>query len=122
MKLPLQCVSLAGSLSLKSKGFTQKSYSCACIGYRPTKTEDTVSTLNFDEEKMCGHLLTCLAKSFPKEEKCSYNIPTPKLDCIVYVLCQSVMLRVWCVVMSVNHGIILSGVGITSACSSSACS
>ena len=27
-----------------------------------------------------------------------------------------------CVVMSVNHGIILSGVGITSACSSSAAS
>ena len=92
----LQCVSLAGSLSLKSKGFTQKSYSCACIGYRLKKTlfgigkivnlsgtvnyiDRNLLTLNFDEEKMCGHLLTCLAKSFPKKEKCSYNTPTPKL-------------------------------------------
>ena len=42
--------------------------------------------------------------SFPKEEKCSYFLI---LYC--YVLCQSVMIvRVWCVVISVNHGIILS--------------
>ena len=32
---------------------------------------------------------TCLAKSFPKEEKCSYNIPTPKLVIIKTVLYMS---------------------------------
>ena len=49
-----------------------------------------------------------------------YNIPTPKLVTIKTVL--YIMSYARCVVMSVNHGIILSGVGITSACSSSAAS
>ena len=48
-----------------------------------------------------------------------YNIPTPKLVTIKTVLYMS---YARCVVMSVNHGIILNGVGITSACSSSAAS
>ena len=48
-----------------------------------------------------------------------YNIPTPKLVIIKTVLYMS---YARCVVMSVNHGIILSGVATTSACSSSAAS
>ena len=44
---------------------------------------------------MCGHLLTCLAKSFPKEEKCSYNTPTLKLLIIKTVLYMSYA-RVFC--------------------------
>ena len=56
---------------------------------------------------------------FPKRKN---HLNSLLLSLYCYVLCQSVMIRVWCVVMSVNHGIILSGVGITSACSSSAAS
>ena len=59
---------------------------------------------------------SCLAKSFPKEVTIYPHRNSLLLRLLLY------MSYARCVVMSVNHGIILSGVGITSACSSSAAS
>ena len=90
---------------------------------------DTVSTFNFDEEKMRGHLLTCLAKNlfspFPKRK----NVVT------IYPYRNSLLLRLYCICLmpecydksmvccdeceSWYH---FKCVGITCACSPSAAS